>query len=208
LVNPIDTGGLYDAEKGLFGITASNINEIKIAAATCKGSAEAIWESGTLIPGEWFAIHHATWADILAGFFYLCWIPVPALFAVYLYIKKEKKWVKRFSWAFLFVNLLGFIGYYIHPASPPWYAMNYGFTPIVGTPGNVAGFGRFDACIGINIFHNMYSANANVFAAIPSLHAAYLLVTTIYAIASKQKWYTCSFFAILCLGIWWTAVYM
>ena len=54
----------------------------------------------------------------------------------------------------------------------------------------------------------MYSANANVFAAIPSLHAAYLLVTTIYAIASKQKWYTCSFFAILCLGIWWTAVYM
>ena len=114
----------------------------------------------------------------------------------------------RFSWAFLIVNLLGFAGYYIHPASPPWYVMKYGFNAIVGTPGNVAGFGRFDAMTGLNIFHGMYSANANVFAAIPSMHAAYLFVTTIYAIMSKRRPYTICLFAFICLGIWWTAVYM
>ena len=38
-----------------------------------------------------------------------------------------------------------FAGYYIHPAAPPWYAINYGFEPVLNTPGNVAGLGRFDA---------------------------------------------------------------
>ena len=37
---------------------------------------------------------------------------------------------------------------YIHPAAPPWYAMNYGFEPILDTPGNVAGLGRFDELLG------------------------------------------------------------
>ena len=49
----------------------------------------------------------------------------------------------RFSMVFLLVNLFGFAGYYIYPAAPPWYAMHSGFEPILDTPGNVAGLGRF-----------------------------------------------------------------
>ena len=49
--------------------------------------------------------------------------------------------------------------------------------------------------------------NANVFAAVPSLHAAYMFVTTIYAVMSRKRWYTVVLFACICLGIWWTAVY-
>ena len=185
-VAPIDVKGLYDAEKALFGIGAG---------------------ASALIPGEYFAAHHCAFADFMAGIFYLCWVPVPLAFAIYLYLKGDKRNYLRFSLAFLFVNLLGFCGYYIHPAAPPWYAINYGFTPILNTPGNVAGLGRFDTLLGINIFHSIYGKNANVFAAVPSLHAAYMLIATVYATISKQKHITTIVFAFICMGIWWTAVY-
>lgn len=185
-VNPIDVRKLYDAEKALFGIGT---------------------EAARQIPSEYFAQHHCGIADFMAGIFYLCWVPVPLGFAIYLYLKGDKKSYLRFSLAFLFINLLGFCGYYIHPAAPPWYAMNYGFEPVLNTPGNVAGLGRFDAMTGLGIFHGLYGKNANVFAAVPSLHAAYMLIATIYAVVSRQRKTTVVLFAFICLGIWWTAVY-
>ena len=184
--NAIDIRGLYDAEKHLFGIASG---------------------TSVLIPSEFFALHHCTAADLLAGFFYLCWVPLPLCFGLYLYFKGQRKSYLRFSLAFLFVNLLGFCGYYIHPAAPPWYAMYYGFEPLLHTSGNVAGLGRFDQLTGIPVFHALYGANANVFAAVPSLHAAYMLITTVYAVISRQRWQTVCIFALICMGIWFTAVY-
>ena len=197
LVNDIDVRGLYEAEKSIFGIAASSADELQAIAD----------HTQTMIPGEYFKVHHCVVADFMAGVFYLCWVPVPVAFAIYLFFKKQYRWFVRFSWTFLVVNLIGFVGYYIHPASPPWYVMNYGFEPILNTPGNVAGLARFDALTGLNIFHSIYGKNANVFAAVPSLHAAYMLVTTIYAAMSRKRWSTVALFAFICMGIWWTAVY-
>lgn len=185
-VNPIDTRGIYEAEKSLFGI----------------GTA-----AGTLIPGEWFNLHNCAFADFMAGFFYLCWVPVPLGFAIYLYLKGKREMYLRFSLAFLFVNLVGFVGYYIHPAAPPWYVIEHGFTPVLNTPGSVAGLGRFDALVGVPVFHSIYCNNSNVFAAVPSLHAAYMLVATIYAVISRRNKLCIGIFAFICMGIWWTAVY-
>lgn len=185
-VNPIDTRGIYEAEKSLFGI----------------GTA-----AGTLIPGEWFNLHNCAFADFMAGFFYLCWVPVPLGFAIYLYLKGKREMYLRFSLAFLFVNLVGFVGYYIHPAAPPWYVIEHGFTPVLNTSGSVAGLGRFDALVGAPVFHSIYCNNSNVFAAVPSLHAAYMLVATIYAVISRQNKLCIGIFAFICMGIWWTAVY-
>lgn len=185
-VNPIDVRGLYDAEKSLFGVGAG---------------------AARMIPGEYFAAHHCGVADFMAGLFYLCWVPVPLAFGIYLYLKGDRRSYLRFSLAFLLVNLIGFCGYYIHPAAPPWYAMGYGFEPYIHTPGNVAGLGRFDAMTGLGVFHALYGKNANVFAAVPSLHAAYMLITTIYAVVSHQRKTVVALFAVICLGIWWTAVY-
>lgn len=185
-VNPIDTRGIYEAEKSLFGI----------------GTA-----AGTLIPGEWFNLHNCAFADFMAGFFYLCWVPVPLGFAIYLYLKGKREMYLRFSLAFLFVNLVGFVGYYIHPAAPPWYVIEHGFTPVLNTPGSVAGLGRFDSLVGAPVFHSIYCNNSNVFAAVPSLHAAYMLVATIYAIISRQSKLCIGIFVFICMGIWWTAVY-
>ena len=187
MVNDIDVRQLYDTELRWFGIALSS--------------------GETVIPGAWFAQHHHVVADVMAGLFYLCWVPVPLGFAIYLYLKGKREMYLRFSLAFLFVNLVGFVGYYIHPAAPPWYVIEHGFTPVLNTPGSVAGLGRFDSLVGVPVFHSIYCNNSNVFAAVPSLHAAYMLVATIYAIISRQSKLCIAIFAFICMGIWWTAVY-
>ena len=185
-VNPIDVQGLYEAEKSLFGISVNG---------------------DTLIPCEYFAIHHWPVADFFAGVFYLCWVPVPIAFGLWLYLKGDRQMYLRFAMVFLLVNLIGFAGYYIHPAAPPWYAMNYGFEAMLDTPGNVAGLGRFDELLGCTIFDSIYGRNANVFAAVPSLHAAYMVVALVYAIIGKCRWYVIALFSVIMAGIWGTAIY-
>ena len=185
-VNPIDVRGLYEAEKSLFGIQAGG---------------------QTLIPCEYFALHHCGAADFMAGIFYLCWVPVPIAFGLWLYFKGRRSLYLRFAMVFLLVNLIGFAGYYIHPAAPPWYAMNYGFEPDLSTPGNVAGLGRFDELLGITVFEGIYGRNANVFAAVPSLHAAYMVVALAYAVMGRCRRWIIAVFAFIMVGIWWTAVY-
>lgn len=185
LVNPIDVEGLYNLEKSLFGIS----------------------ENGkTLIPCEYFAMHNWKIADFFAGIFYLCWVPVPVAFGLWLYFKDRSLYL-RYSMVFLFVNLIGFAGYYIHPAAPPWYAIQYGFDAILNTPGNAAGLGRFDELTGGTVFNAIYGRNANVFAAVPSLHAAYMVVALCYAIIKKCPVVILALFATIMLGIWATAVY-
>ena len=145
--------------------------------------------------------------DFMAGVFYLCWVPVPILFGIGLYLTRQRKIYLHFALVFLLVNLIGFSGYYIHPAAPPWYEMKYGFEAILNTPGDVAGLGRFDAITGWNVFEGLYGRNANVFAAVPSLHSAYMVITLFYAFRSRCYIWLRIVFAIIMCGIWFTAVY-
>lgn len=186
-VNPVDVEGLYTTEKRLFGIT--------------------IAEGAVLTPNEYFALHHCSAMDFMSGIFYLCWVPLPIIFGIWLYFKGERRAYLHFAIVFLLVNLIGFAFYYIHPAAPPWYVAMHGMEAIPGTPGEVAGLGRFDEMTGLNIFHLLYSRNANVFAALPSLHSAYTLVALIYAIRFKAPRLWIILLAVVTLGIWLTAVY-
>lgn len=186
MVNPIDVEGLYNADKMLFGIMD---NGVKVTLS------------------EYFAVHNTPVLDFISGFSYLCWVPVPILFGFALFFMNKRKVLVHFTWGFLFVNLVGFAGYYIHPAAPPWYVMEHSFVPVLDTMGSAAGLVRFDNIIGIDIFSNMYVRNANVFAAIPSLHAAYMTIAFIYAIAGKCKKWLIVLFGLITCGIWFGAVY-
>ncbi len=185
-VNPIDVKGLYETEKQLFGL----LDGEKLVTLN-----------------EYFSVHNWGIADFLSGIFYLCWVPVPMAFGVWLYLKKERDLYLRFSMVFLLVNFIGFIGYYIHPAAPPWYVMHYGFEPILNTPGNTGGLVRFDQITGLNVFSSIYSRNANVFAAVPSLHSAYMVIPLWYAIQRKSHWGLILLFAVILCGIWFSAIY-
>ncbi len=185
-VNPVDVAGLYGAEKGLFGIST---------------------EAGVLTPNEFFALHRNVVMDFMAGVFYLCWVPLPIFFGLWLYFTGRRGPYLHFALVFLLVNLLGFAGYYIHPAAPPWYVAGHGFEAVVGTRGEVAGLGAFDAMTGLGIFDGLYARNSNVFAALPSLHSAYTLVAFIYAMRAGSSWVWKAVLAVVTLGIWFTAVY-
>ncbi|HEY9007758.1 MAG TPA: phosphatase PAP2 family protein [Ohtaekwangia sp.] len=182
--NPVHIEDLYETEKGIFGIAQGSV---------------------TLTPNEFWRQHSFVIADVLAGAFYLCWIPVPLLFAGYLFYRDKAQFLE-FSLTFLFVNLLGFAVYYLYPAAPPWYVQNFGFEFRAATPGNTAGLVRFDQFFGIHLFSSLYAKGSNVFAAMPSLHSAYPLIVTYVGIKHKVGWINVVF-VIITLGIWFAAVY-
>lgn len=184
IFNDVATIELYNLEKSMFGIEYKGQN---------------------LTPNEYTNLHLNPILDIASGIFYLLWVPLPLIFAIYLYFNDKIKLIE-FSFVFLFINLLGFVWYYIYPAAPPWYFAEYGTNIIYGMHGNPGNFINFDNMVGYPIFQNMYSKNANVFASIPSLHAAYPLLTCYYAVKFKtKKFLTASI--IITLGIWGSAVY-
>lgn len=187
MVNPIDTEGLYNAEKALFGINTA--------------------EWGLLTPNEFWAHHTGKTMDFMAGVFYLCWVPLPILYGLWLYFTGRRKEYLHFAIVFLLVNLIGFTIYYIHPAAPPWYVAGHGFDAVTGTKGEVAGLGAFGEITGWNVFEGLYARNSNIFAALPSLHSAYTLVALIYAVRYRSGIIWTVVLAVVTLGIWFTAVY-
>src|ERR1700761_9242375 len=65
--NTVHIESIYHLEKSLFGIRGAG---------------------GTILtPNEYWVVHQRTSLDILAGFFYLCWMPLPLGFAGYLFYK-------------------------------------------------------------------------------------------------------------------------
>jgi hypothetical protein len=182
--NPVHIAELYNAEKHLFGIH---------------------FNGKLLTPNEYWLANSNTFMDVVSGLFYLCWIPVPLGFAAYLFFKNKKQFL-NFSLTFVLVNILGFIVYYTYPAAPPWFVQYHGFHFIPLTMGNTAGLARFDAYFHAGIFKGIYTKGSNVFAAMPSLHSSYPVIVLYYGLKNRLGLANI-FFAIVTVGIWFTAVY-
>ena len=182
--NDVAIGGLYKAEKSLFGIHYQNT---------------------VLTPNEYLYLKSNAVMDIFAGAFYLCWIPVPLGFAAYLFFRNKEQFL-YFSLTFVVVNLLGFVVYYAYPAAPPWYIQVHGFNFHPLTQGNTAGLARFDRYFNVTIFKSIYAKGSNVFAAMPSLHSSYPVIVVYYGLKNKLGWINL-FFITVTVGIWFTAVY-
>lgn len=175
---------LYNFEKYLFGIRYNN---------------------SVITPNEFWLQNKHAFLDAMSGIFYLCWIPVPLLFAAFLFYRNREEFLK-FSFTFFWVNIAGFIVYYSFPAAPPWYIHEFGNSFHAQTPGNAAGLLRFDTMFNVQVFESLYSKSSNVFAAMPSLHAAYPLIVLYYGIRNRLGLINI-LFAIIAMGIWFAAVY-
>ncbi|CAF1250062.1 unnamed protein product [Adineta ricciae] len=196
---------LYDALHLVPNYTISKVHILDVYLIEKK--LFGIYHDGHLMTlNEYFRLKHIPFFDVLSGICYLNWIPIPITYSLYLYRYKSKRDYIDFAFTFLLTNILGFIIYYIVPAAPPWYVALYGFDMNMKAPGSPAGFIHFDQIIGVKIFSSMYSKNANVFAAIPSLHAAYPVITVLYGSLSKKLWLHIGF-VIFTLGVWFSAVY-
>lgn len=173
LRNPIRVLEPYLYEKALFGFeTAGKI----------------------LTPNEYMANLYTPALDFVTGVFYLTFMATFLCIAGWMYFissrhgtpvfnaQQMKARVPQIMWALFTVNMLGYLTYFLHPAAPPWYFEQYGPGPadLAASP-PAAGGGRSDALLGLDIFKGMYSQNANVFGAIPSLHCAYPALILVYA---------------------------
>jgi len=184
LFNDVDIAGIYHLERKLFGVN---------------------YHGNLLSPNEFFYIERRTFLDILSGIFYLTWVPVPLLFALYLFFNNREQFL-HFSLTFLLINILGFVVYYIHPAAPPWYVQEFGFEFNPVTLGNTAGLARFDSYFGVDIFKSIYAKSSNVFAAMPSLHSSYPVLVVFYGVKNKLGAINI-LFGFIMMGIWFAAVY-
>ncbi|MBK7007341.1 MAG: inositol phosphorylceramide synthase [Saprospiraceae bacterium] len=184
MINTVHIDQPYLLEKYLFGISFNN--EI-------------------ITPNEYFRSHNQPFLDVITALFYLTWVPIPMLLAAYLF-RKNTKALLEFTSCYLFTNLLGFVIYYSYPAAPPWYFDTYGNVLDLSVPANAAGLLEFDKIIGYPLFEGLYTKNSNVFAAIPSLHAAYPVITWFYA--RKYAGKTLQWIVLIdIIGIWFSAVY-
>lgn len=182
--NAVHIADLYNREKSFFGIH----NNGKI-----------------LTPNEYLKANSRPWLDVVTGIFYLCWIPVPLGFAAYLLFTRPKEFL-GFALTFFLVNLLGFVVYYTYPAAPPWFIQEHGFNFIPLTKASTAGLARFDNYFHAGIFKSIYSKGSNVFAAMPSLHSSYPVIVLYYGLKNRLT-YANIIFAVVMVGIWFTAVY-
>ncbi|MCJ8211505.1 phosphatase PAP2 family protein [Mucilaginibacter sp. RS28] len=182
--HPVHIGDLYQTEKKLFGIHTGG---------------------DVLTPNEYLKEISKPWADVITGFFYLCWIPVPLGFAAYLLFTRPRQFL-GFALTFFLVNFLGFIIYYTYPAAPPWFIQEHGFNFIPLTKGSTAGLDRFDQYFHAGIFKGIYEKGSNVFAAMPSLHSSYPVIVLYYGLKNKLGWINLVFATVM-IGIWFTAVY-
>lgn len=180
----VHIGDLYNMEKNWFGIASGGVR---------------------LTPNEYWLQHTKTWLDVATGIAYLCWVPVPLIFAGYLFFRDRRSFLD-FALNFLLVNLIGFAIYYMYPAAPPWYIQQHGFLFQAATPGNTGGLVRFDTALHTTLFGGLYSKSSNVFAAMPSLHSSYPVILLYYGIRNRLGWMNI-FFALLMISIWFSAIY-
>ncbi len=158
-----------------------------------------------LSPCEWLAAHQHDLLTVFAGISYLAWVPIPMIFALYLWYKKDIG-LYHFTYGFLLTNIVGFMIYYLYPAAPPWYFFQYGNVVDHTIPSSPALLAEFDRIFNISVFTDMYTKNSNVFAAIPSLHSAYPFISLLYAIKLRHNLFIW-IFSVLSVGIWFAAVY-
>jgi inositol phosphorylceramide synthase catalytic subunit len=175
---------LYNAEKHIFGIH---------------------YRGQLMTLNEYFKLNSSTLVDVLTGRFYLCWIPVPFGFGLYLFFTNRRECL-LFTLTFVLINLIGFVGYYTYPAAPPWYIQEYGFVFHRNTHEGIAGLARFDEYFHVNVFRGLYTKGSNVFAAMPSLHSAYPILVFYFAWKNKMRIGTV-IYGIVMVGIWFAAVY-
>ena len=183
-VSDVNIKELYDLEVALFGVI-ENGQRISLC--------------------EWFSTRFSDGFSLYFGFSYLLWIPGPMFFALYLLVK-DKKAVIEFAYTYLLTNIIGLTFYYIYPAAPPWYYLEYGDVLDTSTRGSEALLSEFDRLTGTSIFHSIYNKNVNVFGAIPSLHSAYPLLGIFFAYRHGHKKFLI-FFILMGIGTWIGAVY-
>jgi len=174
-------GLVYDAMRWVkdLWVTADRVHvcdlraiDMRIASATVGGERVSVH--------DWLQLHSATALDLIFAVPYGTFIYVAIGFAIYLYVKDYER-MRLFGWAFLVVNLAGFVTYHLYPAAPPWYFHQHGCgVDLAAHASEGPNLARVDALLGMHYFHSFYGRASDVFGAVPSLHVSYPLMIALF----------------------------
>jgi len=121
---------------------------------------------------DWFAVHHATAADLVAAVPYTIFIYFAFAYAAYLFFVDRKR-MRHYLWSLAVANYIAYVMWIVVPAAPPWYLRAHGCGIDLAALPSAAGLARVDAYLHIEYFHSFYSRASSVFGAMPSMHCAY-----------------------------------
>ncbi|OLS28855.1 MAG: hypothetical protein HeimC2_04560 [Candidatus Heimdallarchaeota archaeon LC_2] len=190
----INVKPVYDVEKYIFG-----------------------WMFGGQIPNEWAQqdFIQNKFLSFFYAFIYTVHPIAPLLLAVLIYYKSnDREMFKEYSQSFLLTVYLALATFVFYPVAPPWYVEKHGFAQpeqLTGVGDSAAGLVDVDNYLGITAFTDFYRQfNANPYAALPSLHAAFSFFVAYYAIyyyrsRIGRKIYWIIFYPFL---VWTAAVYL
>ncbi len=159
------------------------------------------------IPGNvlqhWlYSANHLHWYDYISVLLYLSHFIVPMIVG-FIFWQLDRGFFRQYAAGIVLLSYVTFLTYLVFPAAPPWLASQLGVIPpvthitneIVGHLFNYVAFPSVYRFFGINLT-----------AAVPSLHAAYPLLTALFIYKKYPK-----FLPLLVLyvaGVWFAVMYL
>lgn len=159
-------------------------------------------------PHRWLDDHHTPLLDILAAIPYQFHFIVPLVFAGFLWLR-HRPLLAQFAWTYAAMNLAWMLtALFILPTTPPWYYEQFGLAPAnYAMSGDAAALLRVDGLLGIPLFENIYRQSAMVFAAFPSMHAAWPTLVALFSRRLIRPW-TLVLLWLYTAWVWWAAIYL
>lgn len=167
---------VYDVLRGIADgliFPAHEFPQIRLETALFGTPAPTVWLQAHL----WHGPHDLRWWDYFSWFIYLTHFVVTLVAAAALWTFAHERF-RRYAWMVCTLTIAGFATYVLYPAVPPWMAAQQGnlgesnrIIPIVWNQVPIA---HFDALFEHGVRY------ANNVAAMPSLHAAYAMLFTLF----------------------------
>lgn len=168
----------YDYVRGITGDLGVTVHERDVVNAEKWLSG---WATGGDVPTVWLqnrlldpAVVH--WWDVAVSLVYATHFVLPWLLAAYLYARDHRAWV-RYAVGIVTLSMLALVCYAVFPAAPPWMASQDGLIGAV-MRGGIRGWGAVGLRDAGVLLANA-QAQANLVAAMPSLHFGTTLFVTI-----------------------------
>lgn len=142
------------------------------------------------------------WYDFLSIFVYMLHFIVPMLTAFLFWILNKKRF-REYTLALIILSFAAFATYVIFPAMPPWMASDLGYIPHIEKIMDVT-FLRLGQPLPLPTAYYLFRGDP--VAAMPSLHAAYPLLTLLFFVRHFKKAGYLLFPYVF--GVWFALVYL
>jgi len=147
--------------------------------------------------------------DIMGANFYTFHFSAPLILGwIFWHTTSDRRTFYHFVYTLTVLNIMALVTFMLYPVAPPWYVYKYGLTQPVGfIQGSAGGLVNFDRLIGTKFLQSIWDTfNANLFAAIPSLHGAYPCVIAYFGMKKFRR--LRPLWLLYPIGTWFSAVYL